>query len=918
MGLSDWHEKRIDFLKAGHTMDMETPSLLTLMTGDVSSGVNWLACWTLVAACLIGAAVAWLAKRPNAPSHGGSPPDGAAVRRRKRSEDTVQTFDSDVPEDVSKDYMEITLERSQRSESWGFVWHVQAFEAQRFLIAGLEAKSPAGQLKDRQAQGLRPLRRGDELVSVNGACHFQSMRRHLARAEKVRLQFLKADLVLPLECDSCDCDSPTAATTKPGPVAAPGSTRSPSSQPSQPSPQPNESQPADLSPNSPQGELAEVAGTQCSTAFCAVEHSLPALPFPCDSLRHVPDNIPESITQPPAMVRGRDTAVKRADVPNWCKEKRKSRRHASTGAEEEGRFSSNSSGSGSEQVSGESKCPSTDWEYMMDNRPGSLLHTELATTREPQAQSSQSLHSMPRTGTVGLHGDFHAGGNVVIVAGSQAMALQTGALSAVVGGGLFQAPQLPQLPQLPQVPQLPLPQIPLLPQAHILSQAPAEASGLAVPSVPSVPCLPVQEDYVQGFPTRTVRSGQVAMPQPTSTSLSQGLEVSKLPHESHGSQESHEPTRVPDLPFAQTESAASLRSGSAPPRSCFLEPEQPNPQKESFGKKRTYRSGKRIRAKRTRAAQRAQVGVPTGHAAQGGEAEAEEGAGEPPSQRPRAGSAPAALRSLELRESSEKGYYKPRRRAGKKVRQRMEHAIARRKEQALMAEAAENCRMVSDDEPEPHEAPVELRPVAKPVAVPHTKPSHGCLKRADSPTSVSTCTTAAATMVSGVASTTTTATTSASAGSERVAPRRSFYARKLHDAPALPTMQEGCRVTAPEPALAHGRHTAQRPQRRASRTRAPKAGPEPPGASEIVGQRVLLTGLVHAPHFNGHWGYVDGFDPDEQRYIVRVFLGEPGTPPTLAKLRRECFIVPKGPALEERQRQLAAWQPTLRLLADDP
>ena len=173
-------------------------------------------------------------------------------------------------------------------------------------------------------------------MSVNGACHFQSMRRHLARAEKVRLQFLKADLVLPLECDSCDCDSPTAATTKPGPVAAPGSTRSPSSQPSQPSPQPNESQPADLSPNSPQGELAEVAGTQCSTAFCAVEHSLPALPFPCDSLRHVPDNIPESITQPPAMVRGRDTAVKRADVPNWCKEKRKSRRHASTGAEEEG------------------------------------------------------------------------------------------------------------------------------------------------------------------------------------------------------------------------------------------------------------------------------------------------------------------------------------------------------------------------------------------------------------------------------------------------------------------------------------------------------------------------------------------------------------------------------------------------------
>ena len=209
-------------------------------------------------------------------------------------------------------------------------------------------------------RGLRPLRRGDELMSVNGTCQFQSMRRQLARTDRVRLQFLKADVVLPLEHDSCD--SPTAA-TKSGP-AVPSqnpqrtepsqersepaqelgqlperqdSTRSPSSQsqPSQPGP-PGPPGAAFLSQPPLEGEVADV---QCSTAFCAVEHSMPASPPPCSSADYVPDSIPDtvpdSIPPAPAVVRGRDTAVKRADVPNWCKEKRKSRRHASAGAEEE-------------------------------------------------------------------------------------------------------------------------------------------------------------------------------------------------------------------------------------------------------------------------------------------------------------------------------------------------------------------------------------------------------------------------------------------------------------------------------------------------------------------------------------------------------------------------------------------------------
>ncbi|CAE7630894.1 unnamed protein product, partial [Symbiodinium pilosum] len=398
MGLSVWQEKQVEFFEASATMDKDIRSLSAPATGDLPFGV--LACWTLIAACIVAAVIARLIQLCNAPSGSESLPRQAA-KRRTPSEDTSQAMDSIVPEDISKDYVEVTLERS-RGQSWGLVWHVQAYESERFLIAGLEPKSPAGLLKDRQAQGLRPLRRGDELVSVNGTCYFQSMRRQLERAQKVRLQFLKADVVMPLECDSCE--SPTA-TTKPDPeTSLDGSTGSPSSQS-----QPSQAVPPicemvrPVQPSSPtEVEVAEVAGMQCSTAFCAVEHSLPALP--------APDNIPEGMPESspplaPATVRGRDIAVKRADVPNWCKEKRKSRRHASAG-EEEGRLSSGS-GSGSEQVSGESKCPSTDWEYMMDNRPGSLVHADLLAPREPLSVSHSSAS------------------NVVIVAGSQAVALQT-------------------------------------------------------------------------------------------------------------------------------------------------------------------------------------------------------------------------------------------------------------------------------------------------------------------------------------------------------------------------------------------------------------------------------------------------------------------------------------------------------------
>eukprot|EP00747_Dinoflagellata_sp_TGD_P216775 gnl/TRDRNA2_/TRDRNA2_89271_c0_seq1.p1 gnl/TRDRNA2_/TRDRNA2_89271_c0~~gnl/TRDRNA2_/TRDRNA2_89271_c0_seq1.p1 ORF type:complete len:498 (+),score=91.30 gnl/TRDRNA2_/TRDRNA2_89271_c0_seq1:221-1495(+) len=66
-------------------------------------------------------------------------------------------------------------------------------------------------------------------------------------------------------------------------------------------------------------------------------------------------------------------------------------------------------------------------------------------------------------------------------------------------------------------------------------------------------------------------------------------------------------------------------------------------------------------------------------------------------------------------------------------------------------------------------------------------------------------------------------------------------------------------------------------------------------SDELVGKRVLLTGLVRTTEFNGEWGRVEAFDAELQRYTVCVLL-ESG-PPVLAKLRRENLIAPKTVAL---------------------
>ncbi|CAJ1334165.1 unnamed protein product [Effrenium voratum] len=678
---------------------------------------------------------------------------------------------SSAVSDVTQDYVELRLERGSSSERLGLVWHVQAYAAQRFLLAGLEPTSLAGRARKPRAQG-RGLRRGDELVSVNGKCQFHLMCKELASTNKLSLQFLRAEVVLPLSDDDCPVGEEQASddTDVVDECAA---------DPQQPEPQlPGPQLPEPQCPKQWPEPHPQLPQQQLPQALLALQAQHVEEPERLEVQAEAPASARES--------RGRDAAVKRADAP--CEKRRAPHRQSSRPYSSGG----SGSGSGSEQVSGASKCPScpsTDWEYMMDNRPGSLMNTELP-----------SRHVLPPAS---------CGSNVVIVAGSQAIALQTAsALGTVLGGGVFHPMQNVRQP---------LPQLPVLPTV--------DAYG-------ALGCPVLYDARVDRFEPEA----------DVCRMSSKESKVSKASKES-GSSGADVSTQV-----------SGARSGSAPPGGCI----EPSP----VPRKRTYRSGRRVREKRTRAAIRNMQEALPFPAAEQKEREAKEtGAAV------RSGSAPAACHGEEVLEG--RLFYKPRRRAGKKVRQRMEHAILRRKEQALMAEAAESCRMVSDDEP-------EKPPRAK------AKP-----KRGDSPTSVSTATTRT------TAAATTAGASSAAATAAPEGVRRSFYTRK--PPLRLPTMAET--EKAPAPARV----------RRASRGRSVTREGDGGETEQIIGRRVLLTGLVHAPQFNGHWGHVDAYDAASARYLLRVFV--PGAKPKIAKLRRECFVVPKDLPEEVRQ---APWQPSLR------
>jgi hypothetical protein len=63
--------------------------------------------------------------------------------------------------------------------------------------------------------------------------------------------------------------------------------------------------------------------------------------------------------------------------------------------------------------------------------------------------------------------------------------------------------------------------------------------------------------------------------------------------------------------------------------------------------------------------------------------------------------------------------------------------------------------------------------------------------------------------------------------------------------------------------------------------------------SNIIGERVLISGLVNSPQFNGQWGKVESYDAEMERYVVRVFLAGTGGE-VLAKLRPSSILIPMG------------------------
>lgn len=68
---------------------------------------------------------------------------------------------------------------------------------------------------------------------------------------------------------------------------------------------------------------------------------------------------------------------------------------------------------------------------------------------------------------------------------------------------------------------------------------------------------------------------------------------------------------------------------------------------------------------------------------------------------------------------------------------------------------------------------------------------------------------------------------------------------------------------------------------------------EPRGESAytaVVGERALICGLVHAPQFNGRWGHIESYDAAMHRYVVRIYLEKEEI---VAKLRPESLVVPR-------------------------
>lgn len=314
---------------------------------------------------------------------------------------------------------------------------------------------------------------------------------------------------------------------------------------------------------------------------------------------------------------------------------------------------------------------------------------------------------------------------------------------------------------------------------------------------------------------------------------------------------------------AERAAGAQARADSAPP-SCLLAP--PGGANSNLrGHKKTYRAGRRVTAKRVKAASRTDLcatsPVPQAEAKPASANTSATAISQPPAaaigplevrevRAARSDSAPPACRGLSEPKPASGGierlYYKPRRRAGQRVRQRMEYAIARRRDMA--APTAEGDAKECGGG---HGSDMEAAPSAVPKA-PSTKPAAGVSRFS---------------------------TGDAGGGAQEASPVEQQTTK-------LPQIHSRRQITVKAPSPQTSVSASPRDSV-TSTAEIPDASNAP---DSLIGQRVLIGGLVSSPQFNGKWGQVESFDPVMKRYVVRVFLPDVSSP-VLAKLRRETLLV---------------------------
>jgi len=330
-----------------------------------------------------------------------SPPEKAEDteqdRRHKAREDLPEPEPEGCDEDSRRKGLEVCLERLP-GEAWGFAWHSKAFCEQRLIVVGIDPDSPAGRWQlQREHQGLPTVQRGDELVCANEVAQHSSMQISLVVANKLRLKFLRAEgvadlargVVPKLEVkDACKeevlKETPALPPLQPDTFAESdtddlaetgsqnllnydGVPRNFWSYQRLPRPLPAET--ADAAPVDSQSEQRAPEKLLCekTTVRSVPQRSRsdpPAAPRRRGGMSSPPGYDPGAV--PHLFTRSR-TAGSRSPVSKHSPQSALGRgplRHR--GDARDGQIVS--CGSESENASRSDQCPSTDWEYMMDNR----------------------------------------------------------------------------------------------------------------------------------------------------------------------------------------------------------------------------------------------------------------------------------------------------------------------------------------------------------------------------------------------------------------------------------------------------------------------------------------------------------------------------------------------------------------------